>query len=177
MNEKTPSIAILTGISGSGKSTLLEKLIYDLRSHHISVGGIYTKGYWLQNFRNQFDLVAIETNETIPLAFRQSPEEPFTFSKEGLLFGQKALSHILERDFRIVIVDEIGPLETRGEGWAPFLPPLLSLSSTRLIVTIRPRLIEWFTSTFQMQASLIIEANHPNAIETLREFCESSINR
>ena len=74
-----------------------------------------------------------------------------------------------------MIVDEIGPLEVEGKGWAPYLQNLLKSKKGCLIWVVRPKLVNWAIDFFTLQAPLVVFAEDPTAIEKLQQFCEGSI--
>jgi len=72
---------------------------------------------------------------------------PFTFSDEGLARGRQALRNAVSAE--IVLVDEIGPLELRGGGWAGEIEELLRESKALVILVVREELqkqvMRWLT--------------------------------
>ena len=170
-------ILLLTGEIGSGKTSLLEETLSFLSSSSISVGGILAKGYWKNNFRSGFDIIDVTSSASAPLARRENEIDRFTFLEEGLQFGQTVLQNVLSHPPEIVLLDEIGPLEVKGGGWSDFLSPLLQLQSTRLLWSIRPVLLPWAISNFQLISPVIVNTTDKNTLETLQQFCENGISK
>jgi len=65
----------------------------------------------------------------------------FFFWRQGLAFGLKALAPERLKEVDLVIVDEVGPLELRGGGWAKALDLLKDFPKPQVWV-VREELIE-----------------------------------
>ena len=123
-------VFLITGDQGEGKSTLVRALAGALRASGLSVGGIHAPGYWTDGRRAGFDVADLLGGESRPLCRTEGPEAwqkqgPFRFSPEGLAFGLEALAEALRRDVDIIFVDEVGPLELQGKGWASGLDAMV----------------------------------------------------
>ncbi len=71
----------------------------------------------------------------------------------------------------MVLVDEIGPLELRGEGWAPALPPLWSRDGAVVVLAVRPGLVEAVAARWDLRPRLVWQAGEVTpdaAAEALR---------
>jgi iron complex transport system ATP-binding protein len=88
----------------------------------------------------------------------------FNFTKEGLELGNKALSY--ERVFGkdIVVVDEVGPLELAGNGWANGINELILKYNKILILVVRDEIIENVKNYFDIENPQIINIEN-NSIE------------
>ncbi len=141
-----PRVYILTGPQGSGKTTLLKELLVQLRQHGCAVAGIRAPVVMKDGTRIGYDIVDVHTGVTLPLCRigQRDPVAsagPFGFDLEGIRLGTAAL--LLEAAGRcdLVVVDEIGPLELNGGGWAPALRPLLESYAGRLLLVVRPDIL------------------------------------
>ena len=65
----------------------------------------------------------------------------FIFNGDGIAAGLAALAAGGERKGVVHIVDEVGPLEMKGMGWAPALPALVRDPSATVLLTVRPDLV------------------------------------
>ncbi len=159
---KAPNIFVLTGEKHSGKTTFLKEFITDAEKLNISVSGILQIGVWKGNTRYGYDLLDVQTKDVIPLCRTDLPNEgivtgKFSFSSEAIRHGREILSvsPILRSD--IVIIDEIGPLELSGEGWAQPLSDLVQRYTGVLIIVIRRSLVDEVCSTFMMTPSTVLD--------------------
>lgn len=123
-----PSVHIVTGAVGSGKSSFVQAVVAALRTRGVSVGGVLAAGLWESGVRAGFDAVDLASGERFPLCRRQAPASwteaagSYRFSPAGLAFGRRALERAVSAG--VAIVDEVGPLELAGGGWAPALERL-----------------------------------------------------
>ncbi len=151
---KAGKIFILSREINSGKTTRLAKWL----ENRTDVGGILTpKINGERVFQDaasgmNWHMEATENEEQLLVG-------RYRFSAAGF---QKALS-VLESALKnpaihFLIVDEIGPLELRNEGFAAFLQTALSFVENppekNLILVIRNSLVESVLDHFQIQSSL-----------------------
>ena len=144
-------IGILTGPTGSGKTTQLEKWVADKEN----VAGILMpvlagERYLYSIYTGK--LVPVETGEDSP------PDQvvkigKFIFSRRVFDWGNKEIIAGFN-DRRTVIIDEIGPLELNGEGFAPALHTILAnknrLNEIDLILVVRDGLVDQVTEYFKI---------------------------
>jgi nucleoside-triphosphatase THEP1 len=155
------AVVVLTGGSGAGKTTLLLGLADRLRAAGLTVGGIAAPVVRVDGDRVGYDIVALDTGATAPLCRTEGEERspavgPFRFRAEGLALGRAALAASDRCD--VVLVDEIGPLELRGEGWAPALPPLWSRDGAVVVLAVRPGLVGAVAARWDLRPRLVWRA-------------------
>jgi nucleoside-triphosphatase THEP1 len=139
-------VVILTGTSGQGKTTLVREIIDILNSKNYNIQGIYAPGYWKDNQRDGFDIVDIASGERTQLCRNQATADsvsvgPFSFRQSGITFGRDVLSHTSLQTADFIIVDEVGPLELRGNGWAPALDHLMESVQSPMLWVVRTKVI------------------------------------
>ena len=132
-------VAVVTGGRGSGKSALAAATVELLRASGRRVGGVLAPGTWRAGARFSFDVVDLATGARRPLACREPrdgwrEEGSFWLDPEGLALGRRALSR--ER-CDVMVVDEVGPWELRGAGWAGDLDALVAGAAPLLLVVRR----------------------------------------
>lgn len=176
MGAPQTSLIILSGPRGSGKSTLLFTLLPLLRKEKLKVGGIIAQGLWQNGIRSGFNLLDLESGKYTPLC-RRSDENgarqptPFTFFEEGMASGEKALSVQQCSNADVVIVDEVGPLEIQGEGWAPLLSPLLELDRPVHIWVVRHDCVGAVKRIWGLEDVEVVDVNDAGAAGILKNFC------
>lgn len=123
-----PALHLVVGPSGAGKTAFLAALADAARARGLSVAGVLSPGAHEGGVRTSFDVVDLSTGRRLPLSRRDGPAPwprlagPFHFSPEGVALGRDALAAAGAAD--LVIVDEVGPLELSGGGWAAQLDEL-----------------------------------------------------
>ncbi len=162
-------IFFLTGKKGSGKTTFILRILTLLQEQGLKVGGIIAPGFWNNNIRSKFDIIDISSNERKLLCGSDVDKGKasigrFNFTKEGLELGNKALSYerVLGKD--IVVVDEVGPLELAGNGWANGINELILKYNKILILVVRDEIIENVKNYFDIENPQIINIEN-NSIE------------
>ncbi|MDP1678247.1 MAG: nucleoside-triphosphatase [Bacteroidota bacterium] len=138
----TSKVFVLSGEKGSGKTTILQDLLPELKMKKIATCGILQIGLWKNNVRYGYDLLSIESGSIIPLCRIDAPDTgistgPFKFFPEAIQFGRNALSISTIGKCDVAIMDEIGPLELSGSGWADPLDDILQNYSGTIIIVIR----------------------------------------
>ena len=150
-------IYIYTGEKGIGKSTLLQKLF--LKKENVC-GIIQPRSEGIKY------LVDIESGEKRKLELDAKESEAGTisignylFSEETFLWGQQKLNDAVTSTNKLLIVDEIGPLELRGSGLEPDLTKIISSSidlKIKLLLVVRPALIELVIANYNLLSPIII---------------------
>lgn len=151
---------ILTGERGEGKTTLCLALAEEARRAGWTVGGVVTPGRWDGGQRDGYRVKDLLTGEERPLASRSGERTirvgSFSFDSEGIAFGRRALEAALAAKVQLLIVDEIGPLELRGDGWAPLLDRLHSGAPGAMVWVVRPELVEEVRKRYPLFASATV---------------------
>jgi nucleoside-triphosphatase THEP1 len=142
-----PSV-IVTGATGSGKTTLVTAVVERLRARGARVAGILAPGHVAGGRRTGFDVVNLATGERKPLAREEehvAGRHPrwsrFAFSPEGLALGHTALAEDA-RAADVVVVDEVGPFELSGGGWADALDALVAMPSGAMLLVVRESVVD-----------------------------------
>ncbi|MHC1776745.1 MAG: nucleoside-triphosphatase [Lentimicrobium sp.] len=152
-------IFLLTGESGSGKTNLLTELAVNFRIHNIKTGGFTAPGTWLNGIRSGFMLHDLFHNTEYPLAKTggSGPEMQgrFVFEEKTFEFGNQLLmKQLAEPALDIIIVDEVGPYEVRGKGWASSLD-LLATSEKPQIWAVRHQLVDQVTERWNFEPVIL----------------------
>jgi nucleoside-triphosphatase THEP1 len=151
----TSRIFIVSGEKGSGKTTILQDLLPKLKVKDITIGGILQIGLWKDDRRYGYDILNIESGIIVPLCRTDAPDAgimagPFKFFPEAIQFGRNALSISTIGTCDVAIIDEIGPLELGGGGWASSLNEILQNFSGTIIIVIHNSRIEEIINKFQI---------------------------
>ncbi len=138
-------VGVVTGEKGGGKTTLVGQVVEALRREGLRVGGVLTPGTLRGGRRWSFELVDVGSDTRLPMATRD-PASPwprvgaFHVNPEALELGRRALSRERVEHYDLVVVDEVGPWELAGEGWAEALEGLRG-SRVPLLLVVRKELL------------------------------------
>lgn len=145
-----PGIYILTGPVQSGKTTSLQQWC----AQRNDVYGILTPVTGGKRF-----FVDIETQEQFPM--EAAGEEiamavgRFVFSRKAFDRATAIIRNAIDKKGWLII-DEIGPLELRGEGFSDVLKEVLPKRTGRLILVVRAGLTEQVINYFRTGKAICI---------------------
>lgn len=107
-----------------------------------------------------YEIVRLRNNEKMPLAYRSQYVPPyydeiyrcgpFHFSKAAVAFAEGIIDDIIARDIEPVFIDEIGPLELAGKGFAPLLEKILKTGKD-VYITVRNHCVEDVLKKFNIR--------------------------
>ena len=140
-------IAIITGESGDGKTGFVKDMTKILDARQVRYGGILALGYWKNNQRDRFELCDLLTGEKIVFCQRTPVESwekivSFYINPQGERFGNDALNIARLKDVELIIIDEIGPFELQGKGWAEAIENILREVSVPMLWVVRQSLVD-----------------------------------
>jgi nucleoside-triphosphatase THEP1 len=166
-----PSV-IVTGATGSGKTTLTAAVVEHLRARGVRIAGILAPGHLVEGRRSGFDIVDLATGERAPLAReeehitgRHARWSRFAFSPDGLALGHKALGEDA-RGADVVVVDEVGPFELSGGGWADALDAIGRTFDGSLLLVVREAVVDAVKARWGSPESVVydVATASPDAI-------------
>lgn len=143
-------IRIVTAAQGQGKTSFLMRYAARAADEGRSVGGVASPAVFDGDRHAGYDLLLLRTGRRVPLARAVLISEVETtvgnyrFDDEAILAGNSAVAEAVHDRLDIIAIDEVGPLEFRGQGWAPALNIALRecTAEQELILTVRPGLVE-----------------------------------
>ncbi|HHH52582.1 MAG TPA: hypothetical protein ENK91_02905, partial [Bacteroidetes bacterium] len=141
-------LTIISGDVRSGKTTYLKNLINKVKLNDpgIKIGGIIAHGIDKNGERLGFEIEDIMSGDKIVLCDNQ-PEKGdikygrFYFKKAGFDFGHRALQKAID-ECEILIIDEIGPLELKGQGWFEDIEKAMEKENLDMYWVVRKSLLE-----------------------------------
>ncbi|MCK4341732.1 MAG: DUF2478 domain-containing protein [Phycisphaerae bacterium] len=170
------SVTIISAAQGGGKTTFLREQVAKLKARGRSVGGIVSPAVFENEQRVGYDLIDLRNNERRPLARvivtpGLSPTVGrYQFDKTAIAAGTDAIVASVRDRFDVIAIDEVGPWEFEGGGWAPALELALKECTPRqqLIVVVRPTLVNKLAVRFPSplwSAATRISPPWPKAME------------
>ncbi len=153
-------VIVLTGAIGIGKTTVCQKLIEILQARGDTCGGILTrkaedKGITIEDIQSGEK----ETLASISKVYQGPRTARYYFNPEGIDFGNRAIDK--GTSVAVLVIDEIGQLELRGEGFTGALEILKSGKVESCILVIRKELLSAFQTWFPT-VPLVIETTVDN---------------
>jgi len=158
----TPLVIVVTGRSGSGKTPAVGQLVDVLRRREVPMFGFLQPPVWQEGRKVGFDLVDVRSGQKAPLGRRVADGRgdhltPFVFDPKGFTLAQRALRQPPRG--AVLIVDEIGPVELRGEGhWSNLARAWRTGRPTAAVLTLRRQLIPAFLALLDATEAIIVDA-------------------
>jgi len=145
-HENLPPIIIISGNIQEGKTTFVEKVINRLARKDFPAAGFLAKVIYKEDNRMGYQLkdLSSEGNELLCTINKHADWEQygkFYFNPKAQEMGKAILANI-PKEAKVIVIDEIGPLELGGEGWALAIENLVANSSLPMIWVVREQLVE-----------------------------------
>ena len=150
------NVKIISAGRGIGKTTFLRRYLSHLATRGRAAGGVISPAVFDGDRRIGYDMIDIRSGTQRELARIAVPGSarpdvgPYSFDKDAVAAGNASIISALRDKLDIVAIDEVGPLEFRGAGWAPALNVALRecLAEVQLIVVIRESLLNDLPESF-----------------------------
>ena len=148
-------ITIITGPIRSGKTTYLKKLISLLDN----VEGIIQTADGEKRF-----FIDISSGDQIELTSQSGNSDTFNmgnfiFRKSAFNWAKEKLEISLKKKHTIIVIDEFGLLELRGEGLEPLFSEVINQTKSntklQLLVIVRETLLQDFLKKFNLNENEI----------------------
>ena len=180
-NEKKSPLVIITGNIGEGKTTFAQKTVERLHELHVPVSGFLSVGIQNKGQRTGFDLHFLESGTTANLCKTEGPKSwqrfgKYAFNPKGLEAGNSVLHPERLHDKKVLVVDEMGPLEINDSGWAPGIERVLKGTTMVHCWVVRKSLAvkmarKWDVGTVYLFD--VAEDTPAYAAEKIRELAEA----
>ncbi|MDH7513377.1 MAG: nucleoside-triphosphatase [Clostridiales bacterium] len=163
-------ILVLTGPVHSGKTSLLKNLVKELKRRGVRADGFLSLVALKKGETARYDLFDLKTEKAIPFLRKTGKK---TWSKIGPYFIipralNRAKQKILGCDRKnFLIVDEVGPLEIRGEGLWPALSLALKKPSLGLLLVARHSVLPDVLALIGPNRVSIVDINQNRSLSSL----------
>jgi nucleoside-triphosphatase THEP1 len=163
MKAQNSRIYILTGNVHTGKTTLLNAVCRELKSKGVRLNGLLSFSIYSGDRIQGYDGYDLAAESVFPLARIRTESEylrigRFIFLPEGQEKSRAAL--LRPGEFDLTVVDEVGPLELKREGYWQAVMELLRRRRDLLLV-IRKPLLQEFTK-FLPLPDVIYDLSQPD---------------
>lgn len=144
---------IITGKINSGKTGLIKESLPLIIQSGIKCGGIISEGIFDGKMKKGFNLVNAASGEKMLLCTDLFNKDwnnlgRFYFNPATIQYGLNVLSPEILYKYDVVVIDEIGPLELSGRGWAPALERLAVYKDKLFLVAVREGLTQQVIEKF-----------------------------
>ncbi len=177
---KGKKVYIVTGAVGEGKTTFLLRLTEMLKEKGIRVGGLIAPRIMEGATTTGYDIIDIGSGIREPFLRLTNSEitgvERFTKMEQGFQTGLKALDPENNRDSNLMIIDEAGPLELRGEGWSERISGLLNVNKWQIILVVRKSLVDEVIWKFGIKDPVMYEADRGDCRQLFDEILNTEEN-
>ncbi len=171
-----PKVVIITGEKHSGKTTFALDLVNHFKEKGIALGGFVAPGYFVDNRRVSFDLQALATDQKYPLCSIHPGNGirigPFWFDEKTLQIGNRLLDPAQLGAAEIVFIDEMGPLELKGDGWAAAIDKLMQHPRFTLVMVVRRSMVEQVISKWQVINVKVFDIEIPGQTVEAQKYFE-----
>jgi nucleoside-triphosphatase THEP1/energy-coupling factor transporter transmembrane protein EcfT len=169
----TVRVVVVTGPRDGGKTATASAAIDRLRGAGVPVAGFLQLGDFIEGQKVGFRLRDVTTGDEAALAVRGEGQigdfgTPFQFNEEGFQLGRAALSRASAG--AVVVIDELGPVELRGQGHMKAVRKALLLPEIRAaIIVVRRTLVPAFLAELEASDAIVVdlETEGENAVQTV----------
>ena len=171
---KLSPVIIITGEVQEGKTGFLIELISLLKEKGINIKGFLARGIHEGESRIGYDLVDISSGESC-IFIRKDPHDgwyrhgKYYFSSGGEEFGNEILKEALESSPDIVVIDEIGPVEMKGRGWATEVETLINTSPAVQLWVVRKPLLKKIIRQWHIGDVMVLDVSTDRPAESSAE--------
>jgi nucleoside-triphosphatase len=141
-------IYILRGTIGSGKTTYLMNYCRQKNVGGVLSPVIDSRRYFLNIENKEKKLMEASKEETESLTIGR-----YKFSAKAFEWANKILIDGMNKNYETIIIDEIGPLELQGKGFAETLKFFLSRNGIKpdLLLVVRENLVKDVLNYFKIK--------------------------
>lgn len=171
-----PPVYIISGNQGEGKTSFLMEILPVLRKNGIRTRGIAAPGFFQDGIRSGFSVIDLATGMSEELCSGiPSPGSEkhgrFYFRSEGLSFGYKVLLNSRKPDTTdLIIIDEIGKFELKGEVWSDCIDRLVVMPFPPMIWTVRRHLVEVVRDRWPVARTVVSELSSVDHAEFIGDL-------
>jgi len=146
-HQRRPEVVIISGDIHQGKTTVAQKVVSILLEQGVRIGGFLAIGEDEEGVRTGFSIKEIETGKTMVLCSVKTDATStktgkFYFNDTAIQWGNRLLAPENLDNKDLVVIDELGPLELAGKGWAAAIEKICVQNSLPQLWIVRKSIVE-----------------------------------
>ncbi len=158
-------IFIVKGERAEGKTTFTGKVANHLKNAGVQTGGFLAERIMTGNETTGYDLVNTENDERTPFLSVNEDRQTgrigkFTILPGGLSAGKKILHRLANAKNLLVIIDEVGALELRDDGWAACLTDILKKTNNHILLVVRNEFVNQVKTKWNLKNAVEISISN-----------------
>lgn len=171
---------MVTGSVGCGKTSLVEEAAHLLKTEGVSVAGLIAPPLYEEKQRRGYIARDLRTGEERVLALTTPFNTPlrqgsFYFVEDSFRWAEELFSMGL--DSEVFVLDEVGRLELRGEGYCQLMRTVLRQYRGCFIFTARREILQQLTSQFKVGRVEVIDIEEEeNPLLRLTELVTAALH-
>jgi len=175
------NIIIITGQKSTGKTRTVLKLSEMLKSQGYTVEGFAAPKVFDNNIHAGYNIRNLSSLLEVPFATRKEPFEsanasiPYEIQAAGLEAGSQWLSTAEAQHADLAVMDEIGPLELKGGGWAEALNKLLTSRHQSILLVIRPALVDSCVNKWNLSQPRVLDVEKHSQEEIIEKISSTLV--
>ena len=162
---------IITGSREEGKTMFLKDLYDFLILFKIDVKGFISKAIPSETGSRDFKIIDLEDHSELHLSSRNpridyKPAGKFHFNPVAVKKGENIIYKALKSQTKVLIIDEIGPVELSGKIWYKVFQKVREKYDGILVISVRDRILTEVIEKFGIHEAFIEDVNITNPRKT-----------
>ena len=171
---QTP-VVIVSGDIQEGKTTFLIELVTKLKKKNVKINGFLARGIHDENGRIGYDLEDAVSGESIPYIRNKNSLNAYRhgkyyFSPEGLDFGKVILNNVRKMNTDLAVIDEVGPVELKGKGWAENIEKLVNIYRVPQLWVVRKPILKRVIRQWNIGEVMVIDISTESVDDVIDEI-------
>lgn len=172
-DQKRPVVVIITGKLHEGKTTFAEKVAGRLKEKGFNPGGFLAIAVNEEGKRSGFILKDLSTGMEEELCSNKPDNNrinygAFYFNRETIARGEKIVSPGELSASHAVFIDEIGPLELKGQGWSKAIDALCQSAGIPQVWIVREAILPEVLKKWNVGTAFIYKVSE-DRVETVAD--------
>jgi len=157
-------VVVATGATDSGKTTTMEAVVDEIKRRQRRVVGFLQPGIWRDGAKRGFRIRDVASGEEALLATEVGEGQGnlctrYRFEEAGFALARRALEHASAGD--LVVIDELGPLELRGQGHMATVRRALAVEGLGgVILSVRRQLVPLLLAALEAEDAEVVDLSH-----------------